>query len=509
MAFGSILDGPDPSKLTPLVQQAIPALINSMSDPNVNVRDTTAWTIGRVLEICPAIVNNAELRDSLLGAMSQGLGQEPRVATNVCWAIVALVKAAYEAAREEGTDVSGQPETYALSHVYQGMITELVRVTDRPDGHQANLRLAAFETLMELIKDSPKDCYQHVQSTTMMMLTKLEQLLNMEIASTNSTDKNQLVDLQALLCATLQSVLRRLRTEDAPVVGEPIMKGLLQIMSRATGKGGNVMEEALLAVSTLVETLGVHFEQYMPLLKPHLMAGLANHEEAQVCAAAVGVVADLCRALEVKMVPHLNEIMELLVVCLQHPKVPKDVKVTILSCFGDIALSIGPHFEQYLPVVMNMLAAASTAAVVTNIEDQDQLDYVDSLRDACVNAYTGILQAARPADNEDPQRAQAAKQAFVGYVNPMIEMILKCCDLTPVPPSDTLMASVCGLIGDLVCMYGADILPALNNDKVSNLINKARRSRISKTKATANWAFKELRKVMPKANEVNFDFKSG
>ncbi|PAV79237.1 hypothetical protein WR25_02820 [Diploscapter pachys] len=318
-------------------------------------------------------------------------------------AIVALVKAAYEATREEGTDVSGQPETYALSHAYQGMITELVRFTDRPDGHQANLRLAAFETLMELIKDSPKDCYQHVQSTTMMMLTKLEQLLNMEIASTNSTDKNQLVDLQALLCATLQSVLRRLRTEDAPVVGEPIMKGLLQIMSRATGKGGNVMEEALLAVSTLVETLGVHFEQYMPLLKPHLMAGLANHEEAQVCAAAVGVVADLCRALEVKMVPHLNEIMELLVVCLQHPKVPKDVKVAILSCFGDIALSIGPHFEQYLPVVMNMLAAASTAAVVTNIEDQDQLDYVDSLRDACVNAYTGILQAARPADNEDPQ----------------------------------------------------------------------------------------------------------
>ncbi|PAV76187.1 hypothetical protein WR25_08353 [Diploscapter pachys] len=36
MAFGSILDGPDPSKLTPLVQQAIPALINSMSDPNVS-----------------------------------------------------------------------------------------------------------------------------------------------------------------------------------------------------------------------------------------------------------------------------------------------------------------------------------------------------------------------------------------------------------------------------------------------------------------------------------------
>lgn len=61
--------------------------VSEIYPPNlqVNVRDTTAWTIGRVLEICPAIVNNAELRDSLLGAMSQGLGQEPRVATNVCW----------------------------------------------------------------------------------------------------------------------------------------------------------------------------------------------------------------------------------------------------------------------------------------------------------------------------------------------------------------------------------------------------------------------------------------
>lgn len=35
LAFGSILDGPDPSKLTSLVEQAIEPLIKAMQDQNV------------------------------------------------------------------------------------------------------------------------------------------------------------------------------------------------------------------------------------------------------------------------------------------------------------------------------------------------------------------------------------------------------------------------------------------------------------------------------------------
>lgn len=42
---------------------------------------------------------------------------------------------------------------------------------------------------MELIKNSPKDCYPVVQNTTVLMLKKLEQLLNMEATTTSSSDK--------------------------------------------------------------------------------------------------------------------------------------------------------------------------------------------------------------------------------------------------------------------------------------------------------------------------------
>ena len=51
MAFGSILEGPDSTKLQPIVKEAMPMLIRLMKDDSVAVKDTAAWTIGRVCEM--------------------------------------------------------------------------------------------------------------------------------------------------------------------------------------------------------------------------------------------------------------------------------------------------------------------------------------------------------------------------------------------------------------------------------------------------------------------------
>ena len=51
MAFGSILEGPDSNKLRPIVKEAMPHLIMLMKDDSVAVKDTAAWTIGRVCEM--------------------------------------------------------------------------------------------------------------------------------------------------------------------------------------------------------------------------------------------------------------------------------------------------------------------------------------------------------------------------------------------------------------------------------------------------------------------------
>ncbi|VDM71640.1 unnamed protein product [Strongylus vulgaris] len=139
-----------------------------------------------------------------------------------------------------------------------------------------------------------------------------------------------------------------MRSEDAALVGEHVMNGLVQIMNRTSNNkgGGSVMEEALLAVSVLAEStlprftvptlinpilffaaLNNGFLPYVDALKPHLMRALINHEEPQVCAAAVGLVTDMCRAIEVNIAPALDDIMNTLVQSLQ-------VKHFLSYCFG-------------------------------------------------------------------------------------------------------------------------------------------------------------------------------
>lgn len=65
--------------------QAMPTLIELMKDPSVVVRDTTAWTVGRICELLPEAAINEVYLAPLLQCLIEGLGAEPRVASNVCW----------------------------------------------------------------------------------------------------------------------------------------------------------------------------------------------------------------------------------------------------------------------------------------------------------------------------------------------------------------------------------------------------------------------------------------
>ena len=136
---------------------------------------------------------------------------------------------------------------------------------------------------MEMVKNSPKDCYVTVQKTVMVILERLQQVLQMESRIQSQTDRMQYNDLQSLLCATLQSVLRKVEPVHAPQISDTIMTALLQMFqSSVSNKTGGVQEDALMAVGTLVEVLSEGFSKYMDAFKPFLLIGLKNVAEYQV-----------------------------------------------------------------------------------------------------------------------------------------------------------------------------------------------------------------------------------
>lgn len=101
----------------------------------------------------------------------------------------------------------------------------------------------------------------------------------------------------------------------------------------------------------------------------------------------------------------------------QDSVIHRSVKPHILSTIGDIALAIGPSFKEFLNVVFGILqqvvelqkqvdkVSATPPATPPQVvphtlqQDFDMIDYINELRDGCLEAYTGIIQGLK-GDNE-------------------------------------------------------------------------------------------------------------
>jgi len=488
MAFGSILEGPTVTSLRTIVDQGLPTLIGLLQDPSVVVRDTTAWAIGRVCEMTPESALTQQALPNLLSAMVNSLQSEPRVATNICWAFSSLAESAYEAADIVGDD----PDTYCMSEVYESIIEKLLGTTDRNDAHLNNLRSAAYGAVMEMIKNSPKDCYNTVLQTTKVIMDRINKLLQMESQITSSNDRSQFNDLQSLLCATLQSVLRKVKQQDISMVADDVMQSLLKMLE-SSGDSNGVQEDALLAVGTLTEVVGDKFMNYFDAFKQFLVKGLQNKAEYQVCIAAVGVLADITRAIGENILPFCDDLMTVLLTNLQDADVHRSVKPHILSVFGDIALAVGKNFVKYIDIVTQTLQQAAQTKVDTS--NYDMLDYLNELRESCLEAYTGIVQGLK-GDNDKEVNPEVNKlNQHIPFIVQFIESIAADEDR-----SEGTVSACAGLIGDLCIAfggnYGSDLILAVDSQQnIANLLTEGRRSRTGKTKSLAVWATKELRKL--------------
>lgn len=77
-----------------------------------------------------------------------------------------------------------------------------------------------------------------------------------------------------------------------------------------------------------------------------------------MCQVTVGVLGDVCRAIEEQIAPYTENIMRILLRNLESNDVQRNIKPQILSAFGDMALAIGDRFEVCLPPCLHMLQSA-------------------------------------------------------------------------------------------------------------------------------------------------------
>ncbi|KAJ7802230.1 armadillo-type protein [Mycena olivaceomarginata] len=394
MTFGSILEGPDPIVLTPLTAQALPLLIDMMTDTNADVKDTVAWTLGRICDLLIQTIKPDVHLHALVSALVGGLADEhPRIVSNCCWALMNL-------AEQLGSFDSEQDAP------------ALLRVTESA-GNEHNFRTAAYEAISAYISGATLDVIPVVQNTVIAVLNRMEQLLSMQNQILGVDDRNNWNELQSNFCSVVMSVLRKLNAGIQPLA-DRIMTLVLELI-KVAGKTSTVLEDAFLVVGALAAALEANFLPYIQAFLPYLYPALKAHEDTQLCTVAF---------------------MTVLLENLQSEVLNRNVKITILSGFGDIAMAIGPSFEPFLDTTMSVLRQAG--ALQPNPLDYDLMDYVGQLREGILEAYTGLVGGFKGTDKV---------AVLLPYIESILELIHRCS--VDEERTDAQMKLSYGLLGDL------------------------------------------------------------
>eukprot|EP00560_Eucampia_antarctica_P001553 CAMPEP_0197832544 /NCGR_PEP_ID=MMETSP1437-20131217/15264_1 /TAXON_ID=49252 ORGANISM="Eucampia antarctica, Strain CCMP1452" /NCGR_SAMPLE_ID=MMETSP1437 /ASSEMBLY_ACC=CAM_ASM_001096 /LENGTH=868 /DNA_ID=CAMNT_0043435975 /DNA_START=24 /DNA_END=2630 /DNA_ORIENTATION=+ len=472
MAFSSILDGPSMKVIGPYVNQSVPVLLAALSDPHVMVKDTTAWTIGRICELHVRAIPEETFPTLVNGLMGKLLTESPRVSSQACFALHNLAAAF---AGDEAAETTG---TNALSSYMQSLLQTLLQVADRGDADENNLRIAAFEAISVLIQNSAPDCRPLLLQFLPAMVDRLGKSFHMKVLTNEEKELKE--GSQGLLCGLIQVIALKITKEDLVPCADAIMTNLLQVLQV---KNATCHEEAFSAISAICTQLEADFEKYMAALQPFLMMGLSNFEAYHVCSIAVGLVGDIARNIEAKIQPYCNDIMSALMHALQNQTFHRSVKPPLLSCFGDIALAIGAGFEPYVQVSLMMLMQASQTRAPD--DDEELFDYVNQLREGILEAYTGIFQGLKDGNR-------------VEILLPYVEAITGFLELIAADenPDVEVLSKSAGLLGDIANSLGSRVKEQLSKPFVNSILKEAHELGDQSTMETCTWANGEIQRAI-------------
>ncbi|KAL8642533.1 MAG: hypothetical protein Q9228_000797 [Teloschistes exilis] len=470
-AFGAIMEGPDEKLLEPLIKQALPVLIDTMNDSVVQVKDSAAYTLGRICENVSESIDQQTHLTPLVRSLFAGLSSNPKMAGSCCWALMNLTD---RFAGEPGAQVN------PLSPHFQDSITHILKVTESPEG-DAQVRMAAYEVLNAFVQSSANESLPIVARLSDVILQRLENTIPMQQQIVSVDDRNTLEEIQTSLSSALLAIIQRLEREIKPQA-DRIMHVLLQVLN-SVGAKSSVPDTVFATVGALANALEEDFAKYMDSFTPFLYNALGNQEEPALCAMAVGLVSDITRSLGEASQPYCDAFMNYLLQILSGATNGQQLRPAILQCFGDMAQAIGAQFEKYLSVVSQVLNQSSTMTLSDGAFEM--FDYFISLREGILDAWDGAI--------------LAMKHGEVNALRPHVHSIIKFLHLVSQDPnrSEALLRAAMGVTGDLADAFpGGEFAEAFRSDWMTQLIREVRSSQeySARTKETARWAREQIKR---------------
>jgi len=224
-----------------------------------------------------------------------------------------------------------------------------------------------------------------------------------------------------------------------------------------------------------------HLQPYMQQFTPLLVQGLQQFSIDSMLSVSVGVVVDICAAIGPAFQPFADAVVQVLLQCLRDGSVVRDVKPTVVSAFGDIAMAIQGAYEPYLQVTVMLLMQASQQTA----ESPEMIDFINTLRTSVLEAYSGITVGLSEGGRAD---------LFVGSVPPVLQFLSTLAsDQTK---DDMVLQKAVALLGDLANEMGPQVKNHLQQPFVEQLVNQAITSQDESVRQYAEWSREKIKALM-------------
>lgn len=188
-------------------------------------------------------------------------------------------------------------------------------------------------------------------------------------------------------------------------------------------KRSDVIEEGFLVFGSLCVMFQGEMMQYVEKFYDYIDFGL-NSGSANVIRLACCLIGDIqAYGCGDGLVNYIDKFIPILIKHLKSGDVDRSVKVRCISAIAETYLIGGAKFDRYIEQTMQMLNSAANRCVKLDADnaDNDVFDYVLSLQNVLIEAYTIIIQ---DIDNKD-QTIQRAVGEHLGHI---IDFLLSAAD---------------------------------------------------------------------------------
>lgn len=460
MALGCILAGPSTKNTKPLVLTAMPLLKDMLAaDASLSVRDTTAWTWGRICEAPVVELDEGTVHsivDLLLGSVKGGA---PRVATHCAWAIANLAESFGEDAHAATEDRGNKNVLTAKLEAIFGTLLECA-TGDRAASHP-NLRAVLYEAMIANIGASSNASLPLIEQLCAHVLSQISFYYQSTAAGGSRSPSplhegalKALSESEAHMCSLLQAIIKRLGRQ-SKAYADSIMNLFLAILASVHMTASCIVfEDIFMAIGTLINATEADFAYFAPAFVPHLAKALQSVQETQLCAIAVGLVGDLARAIRSEITPFADT----LIACLfeffgANPNIDKSLVPLSIATFGDVALAVEGAFVKYLPSVMNLLTMATNSKYCSFGQSlsavylsSTEIDFKNDVSVAVLESLTCIVQGLKSSE---------AIGAFVPYAASVVEFVAVM--VRDEYCSESTHKAAVGLLGDLADALGSNV----------------------------------------------------